>query len=63
MVREARRQRFLVNNGLLDWVVIRNRLWQLGSHNSGRMLDSLKSLSMNLGCRLAEGISERTIFR
>jgi chromosome partitioning protein len=27
------------------------------------MLDSLKSVSMNLGSRLAEGISERTIFR
>ena len=27
------------------------------------MLESLKNLSMHLGCRLADGISERVIFR
>ncbi len=40
MVREARRHRRSVDNGLLDWVVIRSRLSQLGSLNSVRMLDS-----------------------
>jgi len=62
-VREARRQRHRVDNGLLDWVVVRNRLTQLHSKNKERMLGSLKELSMKLGCRLAEGISERVIFR
>ena len=33
MVREARRQRRLVDGGLTDWVVVRNRLSSLGSRN------------------------------
>src|ERR1700687_3964335 len=33
MAREARRQRRLVDGGLTDWVVIRNRLSTLGSRN------------------------------
>ncbi len=63
MVRDARRHRRLVDNGLIDWVVVRNRLSHLTSRNEGRLLDSLKDLSMRLGCRLAKGISERVIFR
>ena len=62
-VREARRYRNRADNGLLDWVVVRNRLTQLHSRNKAAMLNSLKELSMELGCRLAEGISERMIFR
>jgi len=62
-IREARRQRHRADNGILDWVVVRNRLTQLHSKNKERMLGSLKELSMKLGCRLAEGISERVIFR
>ena len=62
-VREARRQRRRADNGLLDWVVVRNRLTQLHSRNKEAMLHSLKNLSMRLGCRLAEGISERVVFR
>lgn len=63
MVREARRQRRSVDNGLLDWVVVRNRLSHIGSRNKSNMFESLKNLSMQLGCRLAEGISERVVFR
>ena len=33
MVREARRQRRLVDGGLTDWVIVRNRLSTLGSRN------------------------------
>ena len=33
MVREARRQRRLVDCGLCDWIVVRNRLSTLGSRN------------------------------
>lgn len=62
-VREARRQRRLADNGLLDWIVVRNRLTQIGSRNKQSMYESLNSLAMQLGCRLAEGISERVIFR
>ena len=63
MVRDARRHRRSVDNGLLDWVVVRNRLSHLGSRNKVSMLESLQSLAMQLGCRLADGISERVIFR
>ena len=63
MVRNARRHRRLADNGLLDWVVVRNRLSNINSHNKKNMLDSLQDLSMRLGCRLAEGITERVVFR
>ena len=63
MVRDARRHRRKVDNGLLDWIVVRNRLSHINSRNKEAMLGSLKDLSMRLGCRLAEGISERVIFR
>lgn len=63
MVRDARRQRRSVDNGLLDWIVVRNRLSHIGSRNKTNMFESLKNLSMQLGCRLAEGISERVVFR
>ena len=63
MVRDARRHRRTVDNGLLDWVVVRNRLSPLASRNKRNLSDSFKDLAMRLGCRLAEGISERVIFR
>ena len=63
MVREARRHRRTVDNGLLDWVVVRNRIAQNGSANGRRIVESLADLSMRLGCRIADGISERPIFR
>ncbi|MCP4184969.1 MAG: ATPase, partial [Hyphomicrobiales bacterium] len=63
MVRDARRQRRRVDNGLLDWIVVRNRLSHARNYNESSMLESLKDLSMRLGCRLADGISERVIFR
>ena len=63
MVRDARRRRRRVDNGLMDWVVVRNRLSHLRSNNEYSMLESLKDLSMRLGCRMAGGISERVVFR
>lgn len=63
MVRDARRHRRSVDNGLLDWIVVRNRLAQFSSRNKASLGESLRSLSMVLGCRLAEGITERVVFR
>jgi len=63
MVRDARRQRRTVDNGLLDWIVVRNRLSSLGSRNQRNMIACLYELSMQLGFRIADGISERVIFR
>ncbi|MDJ0613452.1 MAG: division plane positioning ATPase MipZ [Rhizobiaceae bacterium] len=62
-VREARRKRRIADNGFLDWVIVRNRLSTLHSRNSSSLISSLKSLSMRLGCRIADGISERVVFR
>ena len=63
MVREARRQRRTADNGMLDWIVIRNRLSTLSSRNQINLLSSIKELSIRLGFRLADGFSERVIFR
>jgi chromosome partitioning protein len=63
MVREARRHRRMVDNGLMDWVVVRNRLSHLGSRNKQKVSGSLQDLAMRLGCRLADGIAERVVFR
>ncbi len=63
MVREARRQRRAVDNGLLDWIVVRNRMSTLNSRNQMNLLGAARELSLQLGFRIADGISERVIFR
>ena len=63
MVREARRQRRAADNGLLDWIVVRNRMASLASRNQQNLQACLKELSLRLGFRIADGISERVIFR
>ena len=62
-VREARRKRRIADNGFLDWIIVRNRIASIHSRNSNSLISSLKSLSMKLGCRIADGISERVVFR
>jgi chromosome partitioning protein len=63
MVRDARRHRRTVDNGLLDWVVVRNRMAPARPRQGDRLTANLADLSMRLGCRLADGIGERDIFR
>jgi chromosome partitioning protein len=63
LVREARRQRRLVDGGMIDWVVVRNRLSTLDSRNRRNVTQGLEALALSLGFRLAEGIGERVIFR
>ncbi len=63
MVKEARRQRRIADSRMLDWVVVRNRLASLSSRNQVNLHNSLKELSSKLGFRVADGISERVIFR
>lgn len=62
-VREARRKRLSADRGFLDWVVVRNRIGSVHSRNGNSMMNSLRSLSMKLGCRLSDGIGERVVFR
>ena len=63
MVREARRQRRLVDGGLTDWVVVRNRLSTLGSRNKRLVGAGVDTLSKQLGFRFIEGFAERVVYR
>jgi chromosome partitioning protein len=63
MVREARRQRRLVDGGLTDWVVVRNRLAALGSRNKRLVGEGIEELGKQLGFRVVDGIAERVIYR
>lgn len=47
----------------LDWVLVRNRISNLGSHNASRVQELVERLAQGLGCRVADGIAERVIFR
>src|SRR5262245_29691409 len=63
MVRHARRQRRIVDGGLTDWIVVRNRLALLTSRNKKLVGDCLDRLGLSLGFRATEGFSERVVFR
>ncbi|HML09101.1 MAG TPA: division plane positioning ATPase MipZ [Xanthobacteraceae bacterium] len=63
MVREARRQRRLVDGGLTDWVVVRNRLSMLGSRNKRLVGEGVEELAKQLGFRATDGFSERVVYR
>src|SRR5437660_10733857 len=63
MVRYARRQRRIVDGGLTDWIVVRNRLALLGSRNKKLVGECLDRLGLRLGFRPTQGFSERVVFR
>jgi chromosome partitioning protein len=63
LVREARRQRRIVDGKMTDWVVVRNRLSTLGSRNRKLVGEGLNELSGRLGFRFVEGFAERVIYR
>ena len=63
MVREARRQRRLVDGGLTDWIVVRNRLSTLGSRNKRLVGAGVEALSKQLGFRTVDGFAERVVYR
>jgi chromosome partitioning protein len=63
LVGEARRSRVAAGQGDTDWVVVRNRIAPLGSRNQRRVTEGLTRLSEAIGFRVADGVSERVIFR
>jgi chromosome partitioning protein len=63
MVREARRQRRMVDQAQMDWLVMRNRLSLIGTRNRERMAKALSELAMRIGFRTAEGLAERVLYR
>src|SRR5579864_5231553 len=63
MVREARRQRRLVDDGMTDWLIVRNRLSTLGSRNKRLVGEGVIQLGKQLGFRTADGFAERVVYR
>jgi chromosome partitioning protein len=63
MVREARRQRRLVDGKLTDWIVVRNRLSALSSRNKRLVGEGIKELSKRLAFRWVDGFAERVVYR
>lgn len=63
MVREARRQRRLVDGRLTDWIVVRNRLSTLGSRNKKLVGEGIAELSKRMGFRCVDGFAERVVYR
>jgi chromosome partitioning protein len=63
VVHEARRQRRIVEAKETDWVVMKNRVGQFPTKNSRNLADGLIELARRMGFRLAEGFSERVVYR
>jgi chromosome partitioning protein len=63
MVREARRQRRLVDGRMTDWVILRNRLSVFSSRNRRLLGEGLKELGLRLGFRAIDGFAERIVYR
>ncbi len=63
LVIEARRKRHLVDNGMIDWVIVRNRIASLQSNNARQIAVSLGRMASELKFRPAEGLHDRVIFR
>ncbi|HZP18868.1 MAG TPA: division plane positioning ATPase MipZ [Bauldia sp.] len=63
LVADARRQRDMIDGHPIDWVVIRNRLAALDTRNRKNVARGLDAIAGKLGFRIAEGISERVVFR
>src|SRR3546814_10503569 len=47
----------------MDWVVVRNRTGHIEARNMGRIEGALKELSKRVGFRVAQGLSERVVYR
>lgn len=63
IVWQAKIQRAKRDKGEVDWVVLRNRLSNLDAQNKRQMSDALDKFSRKTGCRIAQGLSERVIYR
>jgi len=63
MVRDTRRKRRQLDGVDTDWIVVRNRLSMLGSRNKQLMAEGLGDLSLRLGFRSIDGLTERGVYR
>ncbi len=63
LVQRARSERLAIDGKTIDWVLVRNRISMLSSRNMRQVQTMLERIALRLGCRVAEGIAERVIFR
>ena len=63
LVLEARRRRRQVDAGMIDWVLLRNRVASIQSNNAKQIATSIGRLATELQFRTAEGLHDRVIFR
>ena len=67
LIWEARKKRALATirdqRREMDWVVVRNRTQHVEARNMRRLDGALTELSKRVGFRVAQGLSERVIFR
>lgn len=63
LVQRARKERLAIDGRTIDWVLVRNRMSMLPSRNNRLVNIALDQLSTRLGCRVADGIAERVVFR
>ena len=67
LIWEARKKRAMATikeqKREMDWVVVRNRTHHLEARNQKRIDDALTELSKRVGFRIAQGMSERVIYR
>ena len=63
LVLEARRRRRQVDAGMIDWVLLRNRVASIQSNNARQIALSIGKLATELQFRTAEGLHDRVIFR
>ncbi|RYE70401.1 MAG: ATPase, partial [Oxalobacteraceae bacterium] len=63
LVQRARSERLSIDGKNIDWVLVRNRISMLSSRNMRQVQTMLDRIAARLGCRVADGIAERVIFR
>jgi chromosome partitioning protein len=63
LVTGAIRHRALADGKSTDWLVVRNRIGSFATRNQRDVIATLQRMSGAFGFRIADGISERVIFR
>ena len=63
MIWNSRTQRAKTTGRSVDWVVLRNRLQHVDSHNLRRVGAALDELARRVGFRVIPGLGERVIYR
>ena len=63
MVWNQKKEKAIREKGMIDWVVLVNRMSSIASKNRQELDKILGALSKRIGFRLAKGFKERVIFR